>query len=52
MIAVDIEELASFVDHDYLGCNQRECKPNDNFIEQHNKMFESRISAGATKKIP
>ena len=49
---VDIEEPASFLDHVYLGCTQRECKPNEKIIEQHNKMFESRISAGAIDKIP
>ena len=47
---VDIEEPTSFLDHIYLGCTQRECKPNEKIIEQYNKMFESRISAGATEK--
>ena len=36
----------------YLGCTQRECKPNEIVIEQDTKMFESRISAGATEKLP
>ena len=49
---VDIEEPTSFLDHVYLGCTQRECKPNEKIIWQHNKMFESRISAGATEKLP
>ena len=40
---VDIEEQTSFLDHVYSGCTQRECKPNEKFIGQHNKMFESRI---------
>ena len=35
-----------------LGCAQRECKPNDIIIEEWTKMFESRISAGATEKLP
>ena len=49
---VDIEEPTSFLDHVYFGCTQRECKPpNDTIIEQYKKMFESRISAGATEKI-
>ena len=30
-------------DHVYLGCTQRECKPNETIIEQHTKMFVSRI---------
>ena len=48
---VDIEEPTSFLDHVYLGCTQREFKPNEKIIRQHNKMFESRISAGATEKL-
>ena len=42
-------EPASFLDHVYLRRTQRECKPNETIIEQHTKMFESRISAGATE---
>ena len=49
---VDIDESTSFLDRVYLGCTQRECKPNETVIEQHTKMFESRISAGATEKLP
>ena len=49
---VDIEEPTSFLDHVYLGCTQRECKPNEKNFGQYNKMFESRISAGATEKLP
>ena len=48
---VDIDEPTSFVDHVYLGCTQREFKPNETFIEQYTKVFESRISAGATEKF-
>ena len=40
---VDIEEPTSFLDHVYLGCTQRECKPNEKIIGHYNKMFESRI---------
>ena len=46
---VDIDEPTSFLDHVYLGCTQRECKPNETILEQYTKMFESRISAGATE---
>ena len=49
---VDIEEPTSFLDHVYLGYTQRECKPNEKIIGQYDKMFESRISAGATEKLP
>ena len=31
---VDLGEPTSFIDHVYLGCTQRECKPNDNIIDQ------------------
>ena len=47
---VDIDEPTSFLDNVYLGCTQRDCKPNETVIEQYKKMFESRISAGATEK--
>ena len=49
---VDIDEPTSFLDHVYLGCTQRECKPNAAIIEQHTKMCQLRISAGATEKLP
>ena len=49
---VDLEEPTSFLDYVYHGCTQRECKSNENIIEEYKKMFESRISAGATQKIP
>ena len=48
---VDIGEPTSFLDHVHLGCTQRECKPNDIIFERFPKMFESRISVGATKKV-
>ena len=49
---VDILEPTSFLDHVYSGCTQRECKPNEKIIGQYNKMFESRISAGAIEQLP
>ena len=49
--AVDLGEPTSFLDHVYLGCTQGECKPNESVIEECRKMFESRISAGATEKL-
>ena len=48
---VDIDDSTSFLDHVYLGCTQRECTPNETIIEQIEKMFESRISAGATEEL-
>ena len=49
---VDIEEPTAFLAHVYLGCIQRECKPNETLIAQFTKIFESSISAGATEKLP
>ena len=31
---VDLDEPTLFIDHVYLGCTQRECKPNETIIEQ------------------
>ena len=36
----------------YLGCTHRECNLNEIFIKEYREMFESRISAGATVKLP
>ena len=44
-----LDTSSSFLDHVYLGCSQRECKPIDRIIDEYRKMFESRISAGATE---
>ena len=41
MKLVDLDEPTSFLDHIYLGCTQRECKPNKDIIEQYKEMFES-----------
>ena len=49
---VDIGGPTSFLDHVYLRCTERECKPNETIIEQYAKMFEPRISAAATQQLP
>ena len=49
---VDPDEPTPFLDHEYLGCTQRECEPNETIIEHYMKMFESRISGAATEKLP
>ena len=49
---VDLDEPTSYLDHGYLRCTQRECKPHETIIEQKMKMFESRFSLGATEKLP
>ena len=48
MQKVDPDEPTSFLDHVNLVCTQRECKPNEIIVA----MFETRISAGATEKLP
>ena len=48
---VEIDEPVSFFDNVYLECTQRDCKSNETIIEKYTKMFESRISAGATEKL-
>ena len=49
---VDLDEPTSFLDHVYLEWTRRECKPNEIIVEQYKKMFASRMSAGATEKLP
>ena len=49
---VDVDKPTSFLDHAHSGCTRRECKPNDAIVQGYKKMFESRISAGATEKLP
>ena len=41
---VDPDEPTSFFDH-----TQRECKPNEIIMGEYTRMFESRISVGATQ---
>ena len=50
MKLVDLGEPPSFLHHVYLGCTQRECKPNEIIIDKFRRRLESRISAGATEK--
>ena len=52
MKLVDLGEPTSSLDHVFLGCTQRECKSNETTIDEYRKMFESRISAEATEKLP
>ena len=46
---VDLGEPTSFLDHVYLGCTQRQSK---DIVDNYRTMLESRISAGATEKLP
>ena len=49
---VDLGEPTSFLDHVYLGCTQRQCKISKDTVDNYRTMFESRISAGGTEKLP
>ena len=61
---VDLGEPTSFLDHVYLGmhsttmwnkqryCVQRQCEISKDIVDNYRTMFESRISAGATEKLP
>ena len=49
---VELGEPISFLDHVYLGCIQRHCETRKHIVDNYRTMFESRISAGATEKLP
>ena len=49
---VDLGEPTSFLDHVYLGCTQRQCEISKDIVDNYRTMFESRISAGKTDKLP
>ena len=49
---VDLGEPTSFLDHEYLGCTQRQCEISNDIVANNRDMFESRISAGWTEKLP
>ena len=52
MEGVDLGEPTSFLDHENLDCTQRQCEISKNTVDNYRTMFESRISAGATAKLP
>ena len=49
---VHLGKSASFLDHVYLGCTQRQSETSQNIVDNYRAMFESRISTGATEKLP
>ena len=49
---VDLEKPTSFLDHENLGSTQRHCEISKDVVDNYRTMFESRISAGATEKLP
>ena len=52
MKGVDLGDPTAFFDHVYLGCTQRECKTSKGILDNNRTMFQSRISAGGTEKLP
>ena len=49
---VDLGEPTSFLDHENLGCTQRQCEISKDIVDNYRTMFESRISAGGVEKLP
>ena len=49
---VDLGEPTSLFDHVYLGCTQRQCEVSKGIVDNYRTMFESRISAVWTEKLP
>ena len=49
---VDLGEPTSFLDHVYLGCTQKQCEISKDIVDNYRAMFESRISARRTEKLP
>ena len=49
---VDLGEPTSFLDHENLVCTQRQCEICKDIVNNYRTMFESRISARPTKKLP
>ena len=49
---VDLGEPTSFLDHENLGCTQRQCETSKDIVDNYRAMFESRISAEGVQKLP
>ena len=49
---VDLGEPTSFLDHENLGAFQRQCEISTDIVDNYRTMFESRISAVRTEKLP
>ena len=49
---VDLGEPTSFLDHGNVGCTQRQCAISKDIVDNYRTMFESRIPAGRTEKLP
>ena len=49
---LDLGEPTSFLDHVYLGCTRRQRAISKDIVDNCRTMFESRISAEGTEKLP
>ena len=49
---VDLGEPTSFLHHKNLTYTQRQCEISKDIVDNYRSMFESRISAGGTAKLP
>ena len=49
---VDLGEPTSFLDDENLGCTQRQCQISKDIVDNYRTMFESRMSAARTEKLP
>ena len=49
---VDLGKPTSFLDHENLGCTQRQSEISKDIVDNYRTMFESRISAERTEKLP
>ena len=49
---INLGETTSFLGHVYLGCSQRQCEISKDIVDNYRTMFESRISARRTEKLP
>ena len=49
---VDVGVPTSFVDHVYLGCNQRHCETRKHIVDKYRTMFESRIFRRSNGQSP
>ena len=49
---VEFGEPTSFLGHVYLGYTQRQCEISKDIVDNYRTMFESRISAERTEKLP
>ena len=48
----DLVEPTSFLDHENVRCTQRPCEISKDIVDNYRTMFESRISAVRTEKLP